>query len=223
MELNLSMLVRIKLICALIAILLVPQFAMAQVAFPLKASANKRYLVDQNNVPFLIAGDSPQSMIGNLSVADAETFFQTRQAQGFNAVWINLLCADGTGCAPDGRTYDGVAPFTSVLPGLSAPNYDLRTPNEAYFAKVDQILNLAARYGFVVILNPAETISFLTPLKNNGTSACRTYGRYLGTRYAILLREPHDNVMTPAGAIGSRSGVPRAPANQVATGVFDNT
>ena len=44
------------------------------VAYPLKASANGRYLVDQNNVPFPIVGDSPQSLIGNLSVVQAATW-----------------------------------------------------------------------------------------------------------------------------------------------------
>jgi hypothetical protein len=36
---------------------------------PLKSSANNRYLIDQNGTPFLIMGDSPQSMVGNLSSA----------------------------------------------------------------------------------------------------------------------------------------------------------
>src|SRR4029077_13376801 len=39
----------------------------ANPAYPLRASANSRYLVDQNNVPFLLVGDSPQALIGNLS------------------------------------------------------------------------------------------------------------------------------------------------------------
>ena len=30
------------------------------VAYPLKLSANRRYLVDQDNTPFLIVGDTPQ-------------------------------------------------------------------------------------------------------------------------------------------------------------------
>jgi hypothetical protein len=30
-------------------------------AYPLKVSANRRYLVDQNNIPFVIAGDVPAS------------------------------------------------------------------------------------------------------------------------------------------------------------------
>ena len=56
------------------------------VAYPLKASANGRYLVDQNNLPFLIVGDSPQSLIGNLSEADAAIYFADRQLRGFNAL-----------------------------------------------------------------------------------------------------------------------------------------
>src|SRR5437868_7466551 len=38
--------------------------------YPVKMSANKRYLVDQNNVPFLIVGHSPQALVGDLSESD---------------------------------------------------------------------------------------------------------------------------------------------------------
>jgi hypothetical protein len=41
-------------------------------AYPVKVSANRRYLVDQNNTPFLIAGDSLQGLIYRLSEAQAE-------------------------------------------------------------------------------------------------------------------------------------------------------
>jgi hypothetical protein len=71
-------------------------------AYPLKASANNRYLVDQDNMPFLIIGDSPQALIGNLSQAEAATFIANRQAYGINALWINLLCNDSTFCKSDG-------------------------------------------------------------------------------------------------------------------------
>ena len=90
---------------------------------PLRVGPTGRYLVDQNGTPFLIAGDSPQALIGDLSLADAESFFADRQALGFNSVWINLLCTTYTGCRADGSTWDGIAPFTT--PG------DLSTPNEA--------------------------------------------------------------------------------------------
>src|SRR5262245_11164533 len=70
--------------------------------FPLKVSESGRYLVDQRNAPFLIVGDSPQSLIGNISVSDAEKFIASRKAAGINTLWINLLCAQYTACRSDG-------------------------------------------------------------------------------------------------------------------------
>ena len=156
------------------------------VVYPLKVSANGRYLVDQNNVPFLITGDSPQALIVNLTEAEADSFFADRQAGGFNVVWINLLCATYTGGRPDASTYDGIIPFTT--PG------DISTPNEAYFARVDDMISLAAQHGLTVLLDPAETGSFLSVLNANGTTKARNYGRYLGTRYRSF-----DNIVWMSG------------------------
>jgi Protein of unknown function (DUF4038)/Concanavalin A-like lectin/glucanases superfamily/Putative collagen-binding domain of a collagenase/Fibronectin type III domain len=142
---------------------------------PISVGPTGRYLVDQNGEPFLITGDSPQALIGDLSLADAETFFADRQALGFNSVWINVLCTTYTGCRADGSTWDGIPPFTT--PG------DLSTPNEQYFSRVDEIIRLAGKYGLVVILDPAETGGWLNTLIANGVDTDRAYGRYLGERY----------------------------------------
>jgi len=131
--------------------------------------------VDQHNVPFLVVGDSPQSLIANLSEADAASFLSNRHAAGFNAVWINLLCDKYTGCRDDGSTYDGILPFTK--PG------DLSTPNQVYFARADAMIRLAARYGMVVFLDPIETGGWLDVLRGNGVARDRAYGQYLGKRY----------------------------------------
>jgi hypothetical protein len=40
--------------------------------YPVQKSANNRYLIDQNNVPFMIVGDSPHSLIGRMSKSDAQ-------------------------------------------------------------------------------------------------------------------------------------------------------
>jgi hypothetical protein len=40
-------------------------------------SVNGRYLIDQNNVPFMIVGDSPQALIGRVSVPNAEWYMST--------------------------------------------------------------------------------------------------------------------------------------------------
>ena len=68
--------------------------------YPVKRSANGRYLVDSAKVPFLIAGDSPQSLMVNLSTNDADFYFANRRSNGFNTVWINLLCTTYTAGNP---------------------------------------------------------------------------------------------------------------------------
>src|SRR5262249_892296 len=151
-----------------------------------KKSSNGRYLVDQSNLPFLIAGDAPQALMVNLSEADADRYFANRKAHGFNAVWINLLCRPGTGGRPDGSTYDGIRPF-------STPD-DLSTRNGAYFARWDRMLRLAAGHGIMVILDPCETIDHLGLMRKNGVTSCRQYGRYLGSRYRTF-----DNLLWMSG------------------------
>src|SRR6516225_2963170 len=94
-------------------------------AYPLKKSANGRYLVDSKGAPFLVAGDAPQALMVKLSEADADLYFSNRVSHGFNALWINLLCRPGTGGRKDGTTFDLIPPFNTTD--------DLSTPNEAYF------------------------------------------------------------------------------------------
>jgi uncharacterized protein DUF4038/collagenase-like protein with putative collagen-binding domain len=155
-------------------------------AYPLKVSANRRYLVDQNNVPFLIAGDVPQALVTMISTADAAGYLDNRRAHGFNAMWINVLTAGPyyTDSPENGSTYDGIVPFTGYLSGgTDAAHYDLSKPNEAYFARVDQMLALAADRGLVVFLIPIETGQWVPTLRNNGVAAAGVYGQYLGKRY----------------------------------------
>src|SRR5262245_52356038 len=144
-------------------------------AYPIKVSNDGRYLVDRDDVPFMLIGDSPQSVIGNLRPSEADAYFANRKAHGFNTMWINLLCNKPIGCNADGTTFDGIAPFST--PG------DLATPNEAYFARADRILELAARHGLLVLLDPIETIGWLATLHANGTQKAFDYGVHAGRRY----------------------------------------
>lgn len=159
--------------------------------FPLSASANERYLVGANGAPFLAAGDAPQCLSARLSSADMTDYFALRAAQGFNAAWVNLLCTTYTGGKEDATTYDGIAPFTDTTGDGRA---DITKPNESYFARIDALLRAAGDSGFVVFLDPIETGGFLDTLRSNGMTAARTYGRYLGQRYA-----PVDNVVWMSG------------------------
>jgi hypothetical protein len=171
----------LKLAAGLFALLSVASPTHAAPAYPLKKSANNRYLVDQNNVPFLMVGDSPQALIVNLTEAEASAFFADRAALGFNTMWINLLCATYTGGRADASTIDNIKPFTANVSGTSS--YDLTKTNEAYFVRVDHMLNLAAQNGIQVLLDPSETGSFLSVMLDNGTNKCRAYGQFLGERY----------------------------------------
>jgi len=144
-------------------------------AYPIKVSNDGRYLVDRDDVPFMLIGDSPQSVIGNLRPSEADAYFANRKAHGFNTMWINLLCNKPTGCNADGTTFDGIAPFST--PG------DLATPNEAYFVRADEILQLAAKHGMLVMLDPGETAGWLDTMRANGKKRVEDFGAYVGRRY----------------------------------------
>jgi hypothetical protein len=182
--------------------------------YPLKVGPTRRYLVDQRNRPFLIVGDSPQAMVVNLSHKQMAQFLANRRRAGFNTVWVNLLCVEYTGGRDDGSTYDGVAPFRM--------SGDLSTPNEAYFARADAMIRLAAKHGMAVFLDPIETGGWLEALRRNGKTKAYAYGRYLGKRYRNLpnivwfhgndfqsWRDPADDALVLAVARGIRSADPR--------------
>jgi hypothetical protein len=144
--------------------------------YPLKASGNNRYLVDQSNTPFLMVGDSPQQLITNLSQKEAAAFMANRRSYGINTLWINLLCIfTDPSCNKEAKTFDGIVPF--LVQG------DIATPNTAYFQRADDMMRIAADNGMLVLLDPIETISWLDILRKNGTSKAFGYGRYLGNRY----------------------------------------
>src|SRR4051812_15918859 len=50
--------------------------------YPLKTSADKRYLTDQSGAPFLLVGDSPHSLAVNLSETDAAAYLRDRATNG---------------------------------------------------------------------------------------------------------------------------------------------
>ena len=201
-----------------------PKASNASVAFPLKVSANGRYLVDQNNTPFLIVGDTPQGLMGQLSEAQAESYFADRQAHGFNTMgWIDVACAGHD--FPhniEGATPDGIRPFTGyVSGGTDYAHYDLTKPNEAYFTRLDHVVTLAAKHDIWVFIDPIETIGWLVTLRNNGLTAAYAYGQYLGRRYERFpnvawlngndfntWRDPKDDALVLAVAKGIKSAAP---------------
>ena len=133
--------------------------------FPVAVSADKRYLVDEDGNPWMMNGDSPQCMPANLSVADMEYFFANRAGHGFNTAWVNLICGPYTYGRKDASTYDGITPFTT--------KDDVATPNPAYWARMDTMVDLAKKYGITLLLDPAETGTFIDMLTKNGVEKDR--------------------------------------------------
>ena len=186
------------------------------VTYPLKiSSSNPRILVDQNNIPFLMVGDSPQSLIVNLSATNAALYVADRATNGFNTLLMDAICTTYTFGPANARLLDGTLPFTNTMVG---GYYDLTTPNPAYFSYVDQIVNLCASNGIQVMLDPIETGGWLSTMLANGTANCRTYGQYLGNRY-----KDFPNIIWSSGNDFQNWSVPTndAVVTAVASGIKD--
>lgn len=143
--------------------------------FPLKASPNKRFLVDHNGAPVLLVGDSPHSLFTNISEASAAQYFSDRAAHGVNALWAEILVNTAVGGRADASTYDGIVPFTTAN--------DFSTPNPAYFQRVDDMVHLAAQYGMTIFMDALENDGWMTIVEQNGPTKDWNFGAYLGHRY----------------------------------------
>jgi hypothetical protein len=165
----------------------------------LKIAAHKRYLVDQNNAPFLVQGDSPWSLIVAVSDDGVEQYLKNRRQKGFNAIIVNLLEHHFSPHPP--LNLAGEGPFTT--PG------DFSTPNERYFAHADWVIRKAAENSILVVIYPftlgymGTDEGWVEEMLANGPEKCLNFGRYLGKRYKdfdnivwILAGDRH-----PTGAI----------------------
>jgi hypothetical protein len=109
------------------------------------------------------------------------TYLANRQSHGFNVLWVEGLCSDYIpNCRGDLSTYDGIKPFTS---GSDESNFDISTPNPAYWSRVDSYINTAASYGITIMFDTWETGALLPLARTNGNSKMRNFGAFLGNRY----------------------------------------
>jgi hypothetical protein len=146
-------------------------------AFPLRLSANHRFLEDSAGRPFLYVADTPWHLLTRLTVEETERYLGERSAQGFTAIQLQLV--------PEGA--DGRVTNRLGTPVFLQP-YDLATLNEKYLAHVELVLRRAEHHGLLVALNPAWLgcceDGWRGVLKTNGVAQCRAYGERLGRRFA---------------------------------------
>jgi hypothetical protein len=163
----------------------------SRIRYPLKASRNGHYLVDQDNVPMLMIGDAPQDAFALLSESQWNTYLADRQSHGVNALWVDALCGqylsikgNGTvGCNDSMRTYDGIAPFRT---GNDQTSYDVSTPNDAYWSRVKNYIDTAGRYGMTILLNVWDTAGLKQLMQSSGDMKMYNFGVFLGNRYKAV-------------------------------------
>ena len=119
--------------------------------------------------------DSAQTMSTNIAGADVDTYLNTRASQGFNTIQFDLVTTPYIqNNNANYATITGIRPFTGAL---------VTTPNSTYFALMDTYVQKCLNLGLVAFLNPYETGGGLPDLVAAGTSACNTYGQFVGNRY----------------------------------------
>jgi hypothetical protein len=168
------------------------------VAFPLKTSADGRYLEDSSGKPFPVLGRASW-MVLSLAAPAYERYLDDTLARGFNTVEVSILNHwpdgdhipfDDAGDAPFLRRLDGL-PWNGALRyqsnGRDAP--DFTTPNDAYWSNVDLFLDSCATRGILVLLFPAylgyagAAEGWMTEMIANGPGRVRAYGRWIASRY----------------------------------------
>jgi Protein of unknown function (DUF4038)/Putative collagen-binding domain of a collagenase len=155
--------------------------APAPTRFPLRVSPNRRRLLDADGQAVLLQGDAPWSLIANTTIDGARHYLNDRRQKGFNTLIINLIEHLFSKDPP--RNLAGDEPFT--IPG------DFQTPNEAYMAHAERVLEIADQLGIIVILAPVY-LGYPRPdllegwykeVLANGPGGCQAWGAYLGRRF----------------------------------------
>lgn len=149
------------------------------ISFPLKASSNKKFLVDQNEKPVYLKGCAAWRLTYNVSYAAAKKFLEDRKAKNFNALIIEITPDIDMGKRGDAANVNGEHCFI---------NKDVSKPNERFFAHADSIIQLCSDMNFAVMLFPLYLgccqDAWLEYLRENNTpEQCRTYGVWSANRY----------------------------------------
>lgn len=165
--------------------------------FPIQASANGKYCIDQRGTPFLIGGRVCW-MIFRLPRSEYRFVLDDTANKGFNCIEMKTPICPSVDNG-DGRDQDGNLPFSLRLDGAAwsgtttfgninneAP--DFTTPVEAYWLNNDRFLNECLGRRLLVFYFPAyvgykDTDWWMNIMAANGQAKMTTYGAYIANRY----------------------------------------
>jgi hypothetical protein len=105
---------------------------------PLRLSDDRRYLVDADGRPFFYFADTAWSVAWKGTPDQWATYLDRRAAQGFSVLQVNLLPWRSSIVDVEGNS-----PFVDG---------DVTRPNEAYFARYDRFIQMAAERGLFTCL-----------------------------------------------------------------------
>lgn len=151
--------------------------------FPLAVHGGGRYLIDAQSAPFLVHGDTAWSIVGQLTNAQIDQYLGNRKSKGVNLVLLNAPEPYWTSQTPVYNNVDGVAPFGTMGPA------DWTDPVEAYWQRLDRIVNTCKAQGMACLINPcysgyeADGHGWLNDIDAASTGDLQTYGAWLANRY----------------------------------------
>ena len=183
-------------------------FAQDQVVFPLKASADHHYLVDQQGNPFFVQGDSPWHLAYKVNRDEVKRYLDDRISRGFTSVMIQIT--------PDLMEKGGNQP--NLYGEYVFRDADVSRPNENFFIHVDSVIEEVARRGLAIFFFPMYTgcchdgWQEMLEKSPNTVEKCRHYGRWVARRYYHI-----PNIIWVSG--GDHNETPESLA--VAEGIAD--
>ena len=142
----------------------------------LQVSDNQRFLVTSDGNPFFWLGDTAWELFHRLTREEAAFYFAARQRQRFNLIQAVVLAE-----------FDGLD-MPNAYGECPLIDNDPTRPNEAYFAYVDELIEMAADHDLYIGLLPTwgDKVNRrqwgVGPIVFDEQNA-QIYGEYLGERY----------------------------------------
>ena len=209
------------LAAALIALASGGASAASAYTFPVKASAEKRVLVDSLGKPFPILGRTAW-FVTSLPAADWKAFIDDTALRGHTAIEFHVVNHDPRGQRPpfdgsgnlpftnrlDGALWSGALTYTNIA--NEAP--DFTKPNEPYWANLDALLAYCESQGIVAFLFPAYVgfnggeQGWMQEMVANGQARMSAYGAFIAARY----KNQKNLVWMAGGDLGSFSAAQTA-------------
>ncbi|KAL4890310.1 hypothetical protein BDV59DRAFT_195060 [Aspergillus ambiguus] len=148
----------------------------APAEYAVTPSGNGRFLQTASGAPFFWQADTAWLLFHRLNYTEAELYLSDRAHKGFTVV----LAVGFTQIGIDSPNRNGDLPFIDK---------DVNQPNEAYWAYVDSIIELAWKKGIRVCMVPAWGNYVHDSANSPGvlnTNTAPAFGRFIGHRYPYL-------------------------------------